>query len=246
MAYVKTNWVNNDEPPISAANLQNVEDGIEHNDIRLNNLDNIMSLTPNSWVANQEYAIHDIVVYNGMLYENISADNTDITPDSDVNNWSETKLLVKNSDGLVKINSQIVDNQYILATTTSTGNTQPMDIVLNSIVDKAGDWTLSNGNIIIPSGINKIRVSACAFYENPSIVGYVFSMLRINRGGTTINISDCISPIGNTSAYVSTPIPASIIDVQENDQIIFHVDNPSRSTNRTGRINTWVLVEKIK
>ena len=41
MSYTKTNWVNDNQPPISAANLQNMEDGIKANNTSIGDLNSL-------------------------------------------------------------------------------------------------------------------------------------------------------------------------------------------------------------
>lgn len=51
MAYTKTNWVNEGPPAIDADNLNNIESGIETNDLRISNLENndYTTGTDNGW-----------------------------------------------------------------------------------------------------------------------------------------------------------------------------------------------------
>ncbi len=55
MAYTKTNWVNNGTPPLSAANLNNIENGIYNCDSRLTTVENVVG--PLSSYSTTETAI---------------------------------------------------------------------------------------------------------------------------------------------------------------------------------------------
>lgn len=55
MAYTKTNWVNNGTPPLSAANLNNIENGIYSCDSRLTTVENVVG--PLSSYSTTETAI---------------------------------------------------------------------------------------------------------------------------------------------------------------------------------------------
>lgn len=94
MAYTKTQWVNNGEPPIDATNLNNIEDGIFDNDALITKVLSAIGIATTTWSSSGTYAIDDIVVYNNKLYINLTGTNTATTPDSDSTNWAETSILV--------------------------------------------------------------------------------------------------------------------------------------------------------
>lgn len=94
MAYTKTQWVNNNEPPIDATNLQKIEDGIYNNDVLITKVLSAIGIATTTWSSSGNYDIDDIVVYNNKLYINLTGTNTASTPDTDSTNWSETSILV--------------------------------------------------------------------------------------------------------------------------------------------------------
>lgn len=94
MAYTKTQWVNNSEPPIDETNLNKIENGIFNNDALITKVLSAIGIATTTWSSSGTYAINDIVVYNNKLYINLTGTNTATTPDNDSTNWAETSILV--------------------------------------------------------------------------------------------------------------------------------------------------------
>jgi hypothetical protein len=132
-------------------------------------------------------------------------------------------------------------HEYIVATINNVQTISTNYVVnLNTTALKKGNFTLSNKAIVIGSGINHIRVSGSIFVENwAGGSNYIWGQIRKNDS----NVSSSIS--GNTSSYVSSSIPATIISVTNGDKITLIADSGDGGTLRTGSGNNWLCVEKI-
>ena len=120
---------------------------------------------------------------------------------------------------------------------TVTSNSQ---VEFDAITRKNGNFTLSNGAVVIGEGINHIRISGSIFVDNwAGSTNYLWATIRKNNAAINSSIN------GGTSSYLSGSVPFSIIDVQENDVISLVADSPSGGNLRNGFSNTWLCVEKI-
>lgn len=139
---------------------------------------------------------------------------------------------------------EALKTNYILVTsTTASSLSDNFKILLNSKADGYGaKLTLENNSVKIGSGISKIKVSASVFVNGPNQTGYVWGKILKNEE----TISSSIIPYANQGGFLSTPIPASIVDVSENDEISLIADSTCNGTLRTGKANTWLLVEVIE
>lgn len=140
--------------------------------------------------------------------------------------------------------TEALKTNYILVTsTTASSLSDNFKILLNSKADGYGaKLTLENNSVKIGSGISKIKVSASVFVNGPNQTGYVWGKILKNEE----TISSSIIPYANQGGFLSTPIPASIVDVSENDEISLIADSTCNGTLRTGKANTWLLVEVIE
>lgn len=57
-------------------------------------LNKLFGVWINSWQSSETYSIGDIVIYDAVLYENTTGNNTATTPDQDSTNWVEISLFV--------------------------------------------------------------------------------------------------------------------------------------------------------
>lgn len=155
--------------------------------------------------------------------------------DSDMN---EIKDVVNN-------NANEITPMYCRATiTTEPTVTANYYITLNSIGINTGEFTLENGGIKIPSGINHIRISGSVFLNYfPGGTNYLWAKIYRVRGTTSNQVIGSIN--NSTSTFISASVPEVIIDVQEGDIIKLMADSPSGGTIRSNAINTWLMVEKI-
>lgn len=135
---------------------------------------------------------------------------------------------------------ELSDLKYILATTT-TATANFTKITLNSVVLQKGNFTLSNGNIVIPSGVSLVRVSGGIMGDTTNkTTRYLWGEIRHNN---TL-VSSHMSPV-NGDDYIGCSMPPTIVEVQEGDTISLTASNSAGVKNRTGRSNVWVFVEKI-
>ena len=135
--------------------------------------------------------------------------------------------------------------KYCRATiTTEPTVTTNYYITLDSIGTNTGEFTLENGGIKIPSGINHVRLSGSVFLNNfPGGTNYLWSKIYRKRGTTYDFISGVIN--NSTASFISAPIPEVITNVQEGDIIKLMADSPNGGKVRSYATNTWLMVEKV-
>lgn len=143
----------------------------------------------------------------------------------------------------IKINEEFFpETQYIIATLSTAVSIADATVPLDTIYNSNGDFSLSNKGIVIPSGVNKVRVSGSIFIDNPGNTGYLWGIIVLNDIRITGQILGTIR--GN---FESITIPSVILDVKEGDTIYLYLDNKSgQGTIRTSDLNTFLMVEEIR
>lgn len=155
--------------------------------------------------------------------------------DSDMN---EIKDVVNN-------NASEITPIYCKATIT----TQPTVatnyyVPLNDFRINTGGFTLQDGGIKIPAGINHIRMSGSVFLNNfPGGQNYLWAKIYRVRGTTTDHISGSIN--NSTASFISSSVPEVITNVEEGDIIKLMADSPNGGQIRAYGPNTWLMVEKV-
>lgn len=163
-----------------------------------------------------------------------------------LNSTSAIDALSANQGRILKENQA---SNYLLATITTTQTISSNYVVnLENVNNSQGNkFSLVNGKIKIGAGVNKIRVSGSVFIDAwPGIVGnYLWARIYKNYGNSNSDfISGAIFSSG--SGYISGAVPPIIVNVQENDEISIMADSGSGGKLRTGRGNTWLLVEEVR
>ena len=155
--------------------------------------------------------------------------------DSDMN---EIKSVVNN-------NASEITPMYCRATiTTEPTVTTNYYVTLNNIGINTGEFTLENGGIKIPSGINHVRISGSVFLNNfPGGQNYLWTKIYRRRGSTDDFISGVIN--NSTNTFISSSVPEVITNVQEGDIIRLMADSPNGGKIRAYATNTWLMVEKV-
>jgi hypothetical protein len=133
----------------------------------------------------------------------------------------------------------------VASTTSSSAIASNFFVPLDYIFGKNGNFTLQDGGVKIGAGINVIKVSGNIFIdENPTSPSYVWGKIFLIRGNNQSVIATTINSAGNCS-FMSTPIPTSLIGVQEGDIIKLMADCGSGGKIRPYVDNTWLFVEKV-
>lgn len=167
---------------------------------------------------------------------------SELTEATDFNTNDYAMIVQSNQNKkITKANMLKTNPNFIVVTInnsqTITSNSQ---VGFNSITRKNGNFTLSNGGVVVGSDINHIRISGSIFVDNwAGSTNYIGAIIKKNN----IEVSQTIN--GSPSAYLSVFIPCSIIEVEQNDIIEVDLYSPSGGTLRSGSQNTWLCVEKI-
>lgn len=132
---------------------------------------------------------------------------------------------------------------YIVATITNAQTlSSNYKVTINSISESYGNLSLDNGSVLIGENIKKVRVSASIFIDAPNQAGYVWGCIRKNND----TVASSIIPYAGTGGFLSSPIPPTIIQVNQGDTIGLLADSTCGGKLRVGRGHTWLLVEVIE
>lgn len=175
------------------------------------------------------------------LGEASSVTGTDIIP---IVSNDETKSATINQ--IASYTNSLKPPMYCIASTDSSPSISSNFFVpLNYIYGKNGNFTLQDGGIKIGANINVVKVSGNCFIDNaPSSPNYVWGKIHLIRGNQDNVIATSINSGGNSN-YISTPIPTTLVGVQEGDIIKLMADSGAGGTIRGYSANTWLLVEKV-
>lgn len=196
------------------------------------------------------------MAYVKTIWENLPSENTPINA-SNLNKMEEgiyqnsmdieNKLVDNYSTDTNKgyncnyINNVVNDLQYCVATITSAQTiSSNYKVNLNSIDRSSGNFTLSNGGIVIGEGINTIRVSGSVFVDSwAGGSNYLWGQIKKNNTMISTSIS------GSASSYLSATMSSTIISVEQGDFITLIADAGAGGSLRSGSANTFLCVEKI-
>src|SRR5574344_1363670 len=142
-------------------------------------------------------------------------------------------------------NFEIVDkiNPIYALVTISANQTLSSNYViqLNQIASQfGGKFTLSNGAVVVGSGVKKIKASAGVFGQGLTTGDYLWAFVGkngANQGGSILS---------SAGSYCSTSVSPTIFDVAQGDLITLMGDSPSGGTKRAGKENTWLLLEVVE
>jgi len=115
----------------------------------------------------------------------------------------------------------------------------------NNAITIGNSLSLTNGYIVVGSGVHHIKLSATTFFENIN-VDYVWWFVR--KRDTSNNEMDLVGAITNTSHYYfSSSISECVCDVSEGDKLFlrFNKVGSNNPVVRGGQGNTYVTVEVI-
>lgn len=89
-------------------------------------LNSLFGVYYDSWQSSETYSIGDIVIYDAILYENLTGNNTATTPDQDSTNWQVVNILLN-----TKVNPKLIDKTDFIKNTSnnSTTNTYSCDYI---------------------------------------------------------------------------------------------------------------------
>ena len=161
-----------------------------------------------------------------------------------VDNLTSTSATNALSANQGKVLSDKITPKYaIVTTTTNSSISTDFMVLLNSISSSQGNlFSLSNNQIVVGTGVSKVRISAGIFVDAPQGTGYVWS--KILKGNNACNTH--IAPYANAGAFLSASITPTIVSVQQGDTFKLIADSTCGGVIRTGSSNTWVLIEAIE
>lgn len=106
-------------------------------------LNNLFGVYFDSWQSSETYSIGDIVIYDAILYENLTGTNTETTPDQDSTNWQVINILLN-----TKVNPKLIDKSEFIKNSNSNSNDETYSCNYNNIQNTWVDidtssWTIT-------------------------------------------------------------------------------------------------------
>lgn len=144
----------------------------------------------------------------------------------------------------MKINDKLINRQVATAyLSTTINNAGQQYLQMNRINSNSNNLTLSEGGILIGSGISKVKISGNVFGVSNNNGSYLWCYIRKKRGSTITNESIAID--NTNTLFGSCSFSPRLIDVQEGDLIRLYKEDGNSTTIRADA-NTWLTVEVIK
>lgn len=81
-------------------------------------LNSLFGVYYDSWSSSGTYSIGDIVIYDAILYENLTGNNTATTPDQDSTNWQVVNILLNS-----KVNPKLIDKTDFIKNASNNSQT---------------------------------------------------------------------------------------------------------------------------
>ena len=264
MSYAKTNWANGATPPISAANLNKIEEGIYNADQAATNLaqdigslSELQTTDKNSIVRAINEAAENGGV-DGLYYENsrlyLTKDGvivgdpvTIVSGGGSGGSDNEAVITVANNTGwlsntiseseqcYLELSWSSVENEY------STGDGS-LTVRVNGIVKL--QQTVQQGNVSVnvreylTSGSNVVRVTIADVYGNSRSISFSISLVALSISATAFEAS-------NASAVYSSSVPFAYVPVGAvTKNVVFMVDGTvigTQEVTTSGRQQTFTI-----
>lgn len=123
-------------------------------------LNSLFGVYYDSWSSIGTFNIGDIVIYDAILYENITGNNTATTPDQDSTNWQVVNILLN-----TKVNPKLIDKTNFIKNTSNNSQTDTYsckyvnDTLSNLIkIKEVAGTTDGNGFLNLNMNLNKYIV----------------------------------------------------------------------------------------
>lgn len=176
--------------------------------------------------------------------KNLKDDIGDLT-DLETVEKNDLVSAINENQGNIEALDEKTTPMYCKATiTTEVTSGSNYYVPLNDMVRLVGDFTLQDGGIRIPSGINHIKINGSVFLNNfPGGTNYLWTKIYRQRGTVSDMIGGVLS--NSTATFVSACVPEVITNVQEGDIIKLMADSPNGGKVRPYNTNTWLYVEKV-
>lgn len=221
---------------LSAETLAELQDNTEN---EIDRLDENCGTGTDDYSASSTYAINDIVIYENKIYRCTTA----IAAGESFNSskWVQTSL----KDEVARLKGYSNGQQYILVTIAtgrqmSEGMKMPFDTVAENTT--GGKLTLSNNNVVVGTGIKKVKISAMIFNTIQTINNgaYTQAITKLNNVDVSLNIAPLCG------AFISNVCGAKNMNVVAGDTIYLLSDCTGNSIARAGQHYTYLLVEIVE
>lgn len=140
-------------------------------------LNALLGVWVDTWTSSGVYNIGDIVIYNAILYENLTGTTTSTTPDQDTTNWQVANIILN-----TKVNPLLIDTTAFIENISANSQTSAYSCsYINSkfssqTISSAGnDWYKVDLGFCKVYFINKNGVNSMTY--NASGWGYAFGVI---------------------------------------------------------------------
>lgn len=172
------------------------------------------SLGTDEYDSTSTYATGDYCIYDNTLYKCSTAINT--PEDFNSNHWTEIRILEEIDE--IKENANLKENIITAGlsanhSVTTLGN---QDLLLTAEISKVGNkLSLSNGGIIIGSGINHVLISGHFYINVGTNTGAKNFYVKLNDTEILLDMNT----VSASNSNVSRALAPKLISVSENDVI---------------------------
>ena len=264
MSYAKTNWANGANPPISAANLNKIEEGIYNADQAATNLaqdigslSELQTTDKNSIVRAINEAAENGGV-DGLYYENsrlyltkdgviVSDPVTIVSGGGSGGSDNEAVITVANNTGWLSTTISESEQCVLTLSWSSVENDYPtgdgsLTVRVNGIVKL--QQTVQQGNVSVnvreylTSGSNVVRVTIADVYGNSRSISFSISLVALSISATAFEAS-------NASAVYSSSVPFAYVPVGAvTKNVVFVLDGTiigTQEVTTSGRQQTFTI-----
>ena len=182
----------------------NIPDINKVKDSDLNEIKNVVNQTIlnslfgvyfDSWQSSETYSIGDIVIYDAILYENLTGTNTETTPDQDSTNWQVVNILLN-----TKINPKLIDKTNFIknARNNSQTDTYSCDYINGEVIYDNTNGTSTD--FTLDSTINNYRYVE-VYYRTNDANSMSCKKAQVQYNATTLMSLDFCYILSNALYY---------------------------------------------
>lgn len=162
---------------------------------------------------------------------------------SNLNTYSKANVVASINEIEAKTSPAYFVAHPTVEQTLPTTWENPLVIALSEPSVNEGNLTLVNNRIKIGSGINHVRVSANASFLEPTTDGYIIA--RIVKNTDTVLCDSVTSVVTSSLYFFHCGIPATIVEVDQNDVLRLEVASTCGGKTRTQATEIYLCVEKV-
>lgn len=153
-------------------------------------LNSLFGVYYDSWTSSGTFNIGDIVIYDAILYENLTGNNTATTPDQDSTNWQVVNIILN-----TKVNPKLIDKTDFIKNTNNNSQTDTYSCdYINNKITGTQLWTNPSlagafGPQTIPLDLSSYKYIELVYYRYPAATTPMFRVFT--RVGDVSQLNYC-------------------------------------------------------